>query len=189
MATNDFRVTVQGIPDLRQELLRLPVKFRKRALLNALRAGARVVRDAARLKAPELKVAVKRRTNVRRVGTLKRAISVRTSKIARRNGDVGVFVNVKPAKPSQRGAKSSSDPYYWRWQNFGWNPATGPRKGRGASAARRERRRLNKSGAPKRIAGRRFLEAGGAKLQTALEVITSQLRPIVQRILDKQASE
>jgi HK97 gp10 family phage protein len=55
----------------------------------------------------------------RKPGTVKQAIRVRTSKADRRAGDVGVFVNVRPAKAGQRGAKNPNDPFYWRWLEFG----------------------------------------------------------------------
>jgi len=59
------------------------------------------------------------RAPFRTPGTVRKAIAVRTSKLARRKGDVGVFVNVRPAKKGARGAKSKTDPFYWRWLEFG----------------------------------------------------------------------
>jgi hypothetical protein len=50
---------------------------------------------------------------------------VRTSKADKKDGNVGVFVNVKPAKSGQRGAKSRDDPYYWRWLEFGRSARVG----------------------------------------------------------------
>jgi HK97 gp10 family phage protein len=71
------------------------------------------------------------------------AIRVRTSKTARKAGDVGVFVNVKPlpgnkyksftkenlfrgtvrgyalVKKTERGANNPNDPFYWRFLEFG----------------------------------------------------------------------
>lgn len=110
---------ITGIPDIKAALLSVPDKLRQRALRNALAAGARVVRDDARRSAPELSAANAARAPFRTPGLVKKSISVRTSKIARRAGDVGVFVNVKPAKKGQRGAKSRTDPFYWRWLEFG----------------------------------------------------------------------
>lgn len=115
----DVQARVRGIPDLRQALLSIPSKLRKRALRNALAAGARVIRDEARKAAPVLSPAGALRNPYRKPGTVRKAISVRTSKIARRAGDVGVFVNVRPAKRGLRGAKSKVDPFYWRFLEFG----------------------------------------------------------------------
>ena len=56
---------------------------------------------------------------IRQPGTVRKAITVRTSKVARRNGDLGVYVNVRPAKGGQRGKYSPTDPFYWRWLEFG----------------------------------------------------------------------
>lgn len=133
-------VRITGIEDAIATLKGLPDKLRKRALRNALAAGARIVRDAARRAAPVINPqdsAVLK--GYRKPGTVRQALSIRTSKEARRAGNVGVFVNVRPApgakftrisgrgkasqyvlkKVSQRGAKSPNDPYYWRFLEFG----------------------------------------------------------------------
>lgn len=119
----DAKVT--GIPDLREALLSIGPKLRKRALRNALAAGARLVQREARGATPVLSpgsLAV--RKGYRTPGTVRKAISVRTSKLARRSGDVGVFVNVRPAKRGARGAKNPSDPFYWRFIEFGTTAGT-----------------------------------------------------------------
>lgn len=109
--------TIHGLPDLRAALAGIVPKLRKRALRNALASGARLVRDDARRAAPVLSSSI--RAPYRRPGTVRKAISVRTSKVARRAGNVGVFVNVRPAKRAARGAKSPIDPFYWRFLEFG----------------------------------------------------------------------
>ena len=106
---------IRGFDDLAAKLREIPKAMRKRVLRNALAAGARLVRDSARAAAPVLQGSAPYRTP----GTLKKAISVRTSKVARRSGDVGVFVNVRPAKSGARGAKGKTDPFYWRFVQFG----------------------------------------------------------------------
>lgn len=108
---------VRGIPELKAALAGLVPKLRRQALRNALAAGARLVRDESRRRAPVLQPTL--RAPYRRPRTVQKAISVRTSKLARRAGDVGVFVNVHPAKRGQRGAKNPGDPFYWRFLEFG----------------------------------------------------------------------
>lgn len=124
-------VRISGLDDAIAALKGLPDKLRRRALRNALAAGARIVRDAARQAAPVISSADPAvQKGWRKPGTVKRAITVRTSKQARREGNVGVFVNVRPAKgaafrkgrlvrASQRGARNPSDPFYWRFLEFG----------------------------------------------------------------------
>jgi HK97 gp10 family phage protein len=121
MAGDGFKVEVRGLADVQQALRDLAPKLRKRAILNALRASGRVFRDEARRLTPVLAVPVYRANGmVRRApGTVRKAISVRTSKASRRKGDLGVFVNVKPAKGALRGANKPFDPFYWRWLEFG----------------------------------------------------------------------
>lgn len=108
---------VKGADDLMRELRALPDKMRRQILRNALAAGGRVVRDAAK-RSPPVPVLAKA-TRRRAVGTLRDSIKVRTSKRDRAAGDVGVFVNVAPAKGAARGTDSRADPYYWRWIEFG----------------------------------------------------------------------
>jgi len=175
-------VTVTGLPDLKAALASVVPKLRKRALRDALRAGARVVQRKARLATPVLKISTYSgisalRRGVRKMGTVKKAISVRTSKISTRRGDVGVFVNVRPAKGGQRGAKSPNDPFYWRWLNFGWNPA-----GDRTRAGKRERRRLNRVGSAKAKPGARFLEAGAQALREALQIFTREIGPRIAKL-------
>lgn len=167
---------VLGIPDLKAALSSIPAKLRKRALRNALAAAGRVVRDAARQAAPVLRGVAPYRQR----GTVRKAINVRTSKIARRAGDVGVFINVKPAKAGQRGAKSKTDPFYWRWLNFGWTPATGPR----SALAKRNRRAHMRSSAPA-VPGHHFLEAGAKRLGHALEVFKAKIGPAIAKLNNK----
>lgn len=154
MAGDGFEVNVRGISDLNQALRDLAPKLRKRAILNALRASGRVFRDEARRLTPVLAVPVYKRNGMlrRAPGTVRKAISVRTSKTARRNGDLGVFVNVRPAKGTYRGADKPFDPFYWRWLEFG---ARG-RPGAGM---------LQKAAAKAGEAVRRFSESLGPQIQ------------------------
>jgi len=110
------------------------------------------VRDEAKAKAPVLQPTLK--VPYRKPGTLRKAISVRTSKVARRAGDVGVFVNVRPAKAGQRGAKSPVDPFFWRFVNFG----------------------------TVKMRGVHFLEAGAQRLGEALEKFKTVIGPQIQKL-------
>jgi len=115
-----MKATVTGIPDLKAALANVHAQLKRRILRNALAAGARVVRDDARSRAPVINAAsAPVRRGERKPGTVRQAIVVRTSKQARREGNVGVFVNVRPAKRGARGAKNPNDPFYWRWLEFG----------------------------------------------------------------------
>lgn len=110
-------VEVKGLAELKRKFESIPKALRRRVLRNALAEGARLVRDEAKRNAPVLQNIAK--APYRKPGTVKNAIKVRTSKLDRRAGNVGVFVNVKPAAQGQRGAKNPNDPYYWRWLEFG----------------------------------------------------------------------
>lgn len=178
---DENRIRVSGIPDLRAALASMPDKLRRQALRNALAAGARLVRDAAKRAAPVLE----RGSRFRRPGTVRDAISVRTSKQNRRAGDVGVFVNVRPAKAGQRGARKPGDPFYWRWQEFGWTPATGPRKGRGAAAARALRRKSRAAGGGSQIKGSGFLKRAADVLPQALQRFVAVIGPQIERLNKK----
>lgn len=157
MADDFVTLKVNGLDDLRQALDSIPKKLRKRALRNALAAGARIVRDAAKQAAPVLKQSNK----YRKPGTVRDAIKVRTSKAANRGGDVGVFVNVKPAKGAAKGAKSPNDPFYWRFLNFGT-------------------KKKNAFGVVMEARG--FLQTGASKLPEALEKFEATLGPQIQKL-------
>lgn len=174
---------LSGLPDLREALAGIVPKLRVRALRLALAAGARLVQKAARQRTPVLKLsthsgAAAYRKGYRKPGTVQKAISVRTSKLARRRGDVGVFVNVKPAKGMARGAKSHRDPFYWRWLNFGWNPAGRDR----STAGKLARRRLSRAGAAKAKAGAHFLEEGAKRLGAALDEFKRRIVPAIAKL-------
>jgi HK97 gp10 family phage protein len=146
---------VLGIPDVRAALMGVVPKLRVRALRNALSAGARLVRDEARRATPVLAAPIRRKGIViRKPGTLRKAISVRTSKIARRRGDVGVFVNVRPAKRGARGANMPDDPFYWRFVEFG----------------------------TKFAAARPFLTVGAKRLGDALQVFIAKIGPAIDKV-------
>ncbi len=173
---------VTGLPDFKAALLALPDKLRRRALRNALAAGARVVRDAARVNAPVLTPENALLAPYRKPGTVKKAIVVRTSKRDRRAGDVGVFVNVRPAKGAARGAKSKDDPFYWRWLEFGWNPASNLTGGARGKLGKLKRRQMNKNIDDKIRGGFRFLEAGSKRLSEALAIFSAKLRPAIDKL-------
>lgn len=112
---------IQGLDELNRKLRDIPVKLRIKALRQALAAGARRVQVDAQQGAPVLSAAADARNPYRASGTLRKAIKVRTSKLARTQGDVGVFVNVKPLRKGSRSSKNPQDPFYWRFIEFGTN--------------------------------------------------------------------
>ena len=124
---------VQGADDLIRELRGLPDKLRRQILRPVLAPGGRVVRDAAKARAPVLQGRDRRR----KPGTVRDAIKVRTSKRDRKAGDVGVFVNVKPAAGAAKGKGSQDDPYYWRWIEFGRSAGMTRRKISGSGKQRK----------------------------------------------------
>jgi HK97 gp10 family phage protein len=171
--------SVQGVGELVRKLNSLPDAMKRRVLRNALAAGARTVRDEAKRLAPVLSAENARSAPFRKPGTVKDAITVRTSKVARREGNVGVFVNVRPARGAQyraetlrsrilgvkvkrrtlkaegqRGAKSRNDPFYWRFLEFG----------------------------TKRMGARPFLQPAAEKLPDALRRISNEVTRWVNKI-------
>lgn len=179
-----IKATVRGLPDLRAALAGIVPKLRVRALRNALAAGARVVQREARGSTPVLKNSLK--APYRQPGTVRKAISVRTSRLAKAKGNVGVFVNVRPAKRGARGAKSKTDPFYWRWLNFGHRIVGRfkgkytdyPLWGRGRKTGLAKRRRAPLGFVP----GKHFMEAGAARLPQALEVFVREISKQIAKL-------
>lgn len=172
----DAEIKIDGFGELAAKLRALVPAMRKKVLRNALAAGARLVRDDAKRNAPVLSTAMQ--APHRKPGTLRAAIKVRTSKVARRAGDVGVFVNIKPAKGAARGAKSSADPFYWRFQEFGWTPASK----RPGLATKLQRRRAARQGVARQIPGRKFLSNAAAKLPEALAVFNTAVVKWIHKV-------
>lgn len=143
---------IEGFDDLARKLRELVPAMRKRVIRNALSAGARLVRDDAKRIAPVLSNSTK--APYRQPGTLRSAIRVRSSKISRRSGDIGVFVNVKPAKGANRGAKSATDPFYWHFLEFG----------------------------TKKMSARSFLRPAANKLGEALHVFQAQVGRWIDKV-------
>lgn len=176
--------TIHGLADLRRDLAALAPKLRLRALRNALSAGARLVRNDARQRAPIISALdPKVRAGHRKPGTLRASITVRTSKLARRRGDVGVFVNVRPAKAGARGAKSPADPYYWRWVEFGHKLVARARSaaGRLSVRARRASRTVG------RVQPIPFLRPAAGNLGAALTVIMPKLQQAIAKLNQPKA--
>lgn len=172
---------VQGIPDLREALRGIVPKLRQRALRNALAAGARVVQKAARNATPVINpgsLAV--RKGYRKPGTVRNAITVRTSKAAKAAGNVGVFVNVKPAKAGRRGARNPNDPFYWRFLEFGTQPRKAGERSSYISRGRlKKRRHVRATGATKAY---QFLQRGADMLPAALGVFLAKIGPAIEKL-------
>lgn len=119
---SDFALKVLGTQKVRDALQAIAPQLRRGIVRKALRYAMQIVLDATARNPPTpmLKKPVYRRgVMIREPGTIIRNITMRGSKDARQEGNVGVFVNVKPAKGADRGAYNPKDPFYWRWVNFG----------------------------------------------------------------------
>ena len=126
MPTNDdLQFRLVGAEQLAEALRDLPQKLRTNAISKKLRDSLKPIKARARALAPVLK----KPKRGRKPGTLKKAISIRTSKTARREGNLGAFVNVRPLNKNKisafkragggAGAMNPDDPYYWRFVEFG----------------------------------------------------------------------
>ena len=154
--SDGITVQLQGVDELKRALEQVPDKLKKKGLLKALRLAGNVVRDAARAAAPILQTT----TPYRKKGTVRRAIVVRTSKTARKSGDLGVFVGVRPLRGARTrtlgasGPKNPNDPFYWRYLEFG----------------------------TKKMAKRPFLSVGAGKLEQAASVFMREAISAVNQL-------
>jgi len=133
MAAEFIRLT--GVDDLRRALLELNSSMRRKVLRSALRAAGRVIQAEARSRAPVLQVP----TPQRLPGTVKRSIVVKSSRLARRRGDLGVFVTVKASKARVK-KDGRQDPFYFRFLEEGWIPRGRGKALRGANWKKRAAR-------------------------------------------------
>jgi len=166
-------VKVNGIDELKRALAALPSKLRRKVLTKALRAGAKVVQKAARAATPVLASPTAYRTR----GLLKRKLSVRVSKESRRQGNVGVFVNVKPLKNG--GAKNPLDPYYWRFAAFGTKAHTiKPKTAKGLAFGGRVVKQVRHPGSKPS----NFMQAGADALPAALAAFEREAIPAIEAL-------
>jgi HK97 gp10 family phage protein len=117
-----FEYLIKGVEALRQRLIEMTPKIRRTFGYKAMRRGGEAVRELAASPGVVPVLAQPKYVRgqlVRKPGTLRDNIKVRKSREDTREGNVGVFVNVKPAKGENRGANSPNDPYYWRFVHFG----------------------------------------------------------------------
>jgi len=147
---------LHGVDELKRALEQVPDKLKRKGLLKGLRLAGNIVRDAARRDAPLLQEP----TPYRKRGTVRKAIVVRTSKFARRAGDLGVFVGVRPLRGARTkklgaaGAKNPNDPFYWQFLEFG----------------------------TKKMAKRPMLAVGAGKLEQAADVVIREATSAINQI-------
>lgn len=184
MPVDEFTLHLSGMSEVRAALAGVTAKIRKQAIRKALREAAKVIQSEARAKAPVLQTSAP----FRRPGTIRRNIVVRASKFARRAGNEGVYVSVKPLrgaaqkKLGQAGAKNPNDPYYWWWQEFGW-VASGSRVRGGKRRRAGEQAARVAGGSAKKIPGKHFMtNAASQKGHATVEKFMSVAVPIIAKI-------
>lgn len=137
--TDKSSASISGTAELSAALRDLAPRLRRGPALKALRAGAQPVLERAIAETPILDKPVYRNGRmIRRPGTLRRSLTVRTSKDTAKDGNVGVFVNYKPLERSaivafkndtgRRGADNPDDNFYWRWVIFATRRNKNPKR-------------------------------------------------------------
>lgn len=149
-------VELRGIDELKRAMAQVPDKLKRKGLTKGLRLAGNIVRDAARRVAPLLQEP----TPYRKRGTVRRAIVVRTSKLARQAGEIGVFVGVRPLRGARTkklgaaGARNPNDPFYWKFLEFG----------------------------TRKMARRPMLAVGATRLQQAADVVIREATSAINQI-------
>jgi HK97 gp10 family phage protein len=111
MATSSVRI--EGLAELERALLQLPAKLTRQVLERSLLAGGRVVVAEAKRRAPLL------------TGELRRNIrAIRNRRDRRYSATIDVGVRKLSKKQirklrTRKGRANASDPFYWRFQEFG----------------------------------------------------------------------
>ena len=116
--TEDVRV--EGLDELAKALRELPKRLVRNGLRASVYAGAKVIRDEARLKAP---VATRQLgPNQQPPGTLKRSIIMKQVPELSGEQKQTFFVTVRHGKKYRKQGKNgnlSQDAWYWRFVEFG----------------------------------------------------------------------
>lgn len=112
-------VRIEGLDALRRKLATLPLRVERNVMRRAVAAGAAVIRDEARTRAPVYHGDVAKGHPP--PGTLKKAIWQKFIPEASRNGRTVFYVGVRRGKLRQQIGKSQSnqDAYYWWFVEFG----------------------------------------------------------------------
>lgn len=116
-------VYVKGLKELHAQLQALPIKMERNILRSAVRAGANVIRDQAKVTVP---VAEPSDRNRERYGGYAGALrdSIKTSNPRSRGGKVRVYVRAGGGKN-----KKGADVYYSHWVEFGTRAHSNGRRG------------------------------------------------------------
>ena len=130
---------VRGVAELAAAMRDLVPNPRRGPAMRALRAGANPVLERAKTETPILAAPVYRDGKmIRRPGTLRNSLKVRTSKDTAKTGDVGVFINYKPLQRAaitefknntgRKGNENPDDPFYFRWVIFATKKNKNPKR-------------------------------------------------------------
>lgn len=106
----DSQVRIEGLAELERALKALPVELAKKTLTGALLSGAKIVVDDAKARVPVLTGEVGR--NIRAVPTRKTNYAA-TVQIGVRKLKKKVLARLRRRNPN------ASDPFYWRFLEFG----------------------------------------------------------------------
>ena len=116
---NSELIHVQGLDQLARALKALPARVARNSLRGAVYAGAKLIRDEARLKAP---VANDAQTKQEPPGTLRRSVIMKQIPQLSNNERQTFFVTVRHGKKYRNQGKRgnlSQDAWYWRFVEFG----------------------------------------------------------------------
>ena len=113
-------VRIEGLAELNRALRELPQRIANRGLRTAVYAGAKVIRDEARHRAP--KAAQSLGIKQPPVGTLKRSVIMKHIRELSGGGRQTFYVLVRQGKKYRNQGKRgnlSQDAWYWRFVEFG----------------------------------------------------------------------
>ena len=176
---------IEGFKELSKELERLPQKVQKKILRKSVRAGAVLMRNRAKILAPKrtgaLARAIKVESSTSRStpSVISYVIGVETGKVQRRTASTGKVATRGKGKLKLRKAnareKRGEDPYYWKFQEFGYR-ATGRslhgkgKKGRGRKGLAKARARGIK------VPGKHFMRnAFDSTYSSAINLVRNEL--------------
>ncbi|MCG7984737.1 MAG: HK97 gp10 family phage protein [Candidatus Thiodiazotropha lotti] len=114
----EFNIKVSGLVEVQKNLYSYSKKLGDKVVVDALKAGARVIQKDAKRRAPK------------RTGQLRKNIVLRKSKhITRRKtpGRIGVYVTIKTK--GKKGTQKNA--FYGRFINDGWKPRGNSRRVKG----------------------------------------------------------
>jgi hypothetical protein len=182
---------IEGLADVKSRLQGLPIHLRNKVMYAVLRKAALPIIRAAKANAPVAK------KSTRRVipGLIRNTIRTAVSKYKRpASGEFGIYIKpivpgkIKSLKRRAGSAVYFGDPFYYKFQEFGFHAVGSKRVAGGRYARARRIFQMHAAGTANRVPGKAFLgRAYDSGKSAALAMINTEVVKAITERFNKRA--